>query len=115
MEGVEQLVTPHQGAPERRLAWAVTPDQKPLRYDGEDCGRDSTAQIEERKAQQRVQEVEIIMQEQQRGKQQADQDDETSRGRDDAHELDGGPLGAQFSGGVESSLLGELRALLPLR
>src|ERR1039457_6162748 len=111
VQGVEQFVAPHQGAPEQRLARAVASDQNPLGQDGENRGRESAAQIEERKAQQRVQKVEIVVQEQQRREQQADQDDEASRGRNDAYELDGGPLGAQFRSGVEGGLLGELRAL----
>src|ERR1019366_10437218 len=111
VEGVEQLVAPDQGAPERCLALAVAPDQHPLRQDGKGRSRERAAQVEERKEQQRVQEIERVVEEQQRRKQQTDQDDEAGRRGYDAYEFDSGALHAQLRGRVERGLLRERRAL----
>ncbi len=71
----------------------------------------AAADVKERKEQQRLGQAEIIVEHQQHREQQADQNDEAGRGRDDPDELDGGPLGAQLGGWIVSGLSSEKAAL----
>jgi len=77
MKRVQKLVSPDERAPQRLLAGAVPPDQRPFRQNGEESRNAAARRVESWEEKECMKEVKMIMQEQQGGKQETGQNDET--------------------------------------